>query len=262
MTIQEFHALKGQRKLSMLTAYDFWSAQILNRSDVDALLVGDSLAMVMHGHESTLPANTEVIALHTRAVAKGAPHKLIVADLPFLEGQISVAHGMSAVQKLMQAGAHAVKIEGAGPSLPLIQQCVQSGVPVMGHLGLTPQSVHALGGYKVQGRNERQREKIFNEALELEAAGCFSLVLECIPASLGREISQRLSLPVIGIGAGVDTDGQILVLHDLLGMQNQKRPKFVRTYLPGHETLLNAVKDFVSDVQKSQFPSQEESYEL
>lgn len=260
MTSVEFRMRKGQKPLTMVTCYDFWSAQMLNTSSLDALLVGDSVAMVMHGHPHTLMATTEMMALHTAAVIKGAPDKFTVTDFPFLSSQTSMEEGMKTAAALMRAGAHALKLEGTEGHLELIQRLSSSGVPIMGHIGLTPQSVHGLGGYKVQGRDLATSKKLLQQAKALEEAGCFSVVLECIPKALGKEITQELKIPTIGIGAGAETDGQILVLQDLLGMQNQKAPKFVRAFLPGHDLALKAVEAYAEQVREKKFPDEKESY--
>ncbi|MFZ4404236.1 MAG: 3-methyl-2-oxobutanoate hydroxymethyltransferase [Pseudobdellovibrionaceae bacterium] len=249
------------QKISVITCYDYSFAQILEKSKVDALLVGDSLAMTMHGHNSTLPASVNLMALHTQAVVRGAPNKLIIADLPFLSYRKNLSDNMKAVEKLMQAGAHAVKLEGADDhSIKLVQHIVQSGVPVMGHLGLTPQSVHQLGGFKVQGRQEEAAKKITEQAQQLQDAGCFGIVLECIPSDLAQKITNQLSIPTIGIGAGANTDGQVLVLQDLLGINQNFKPKFVKHYLNGFDLLLKTFDQFHDEVQSQQFPSVKESY--
>jgi len=250
---------QDQRKISMLTCYDYWTAQLVNASSVDALLVGDSAAMVMHGETSTLPATTEMIASHVRAVAKGAPSKFIVADMPFLSYRGDLNQTVSSVDQLMKAGAHAVKLEGIAGNQELILHLVQSGVPVMGHLGLTPQSVHTLGGYQVQGRDNTQQEEIYKKAQQVQDAGCFSLVLECVPTELGTRITKDLNIPTIGIGAGPNTDGQILVMQDMLGAF-AKNAKFVRKYGNIAETLKHAFDSFDQDVKKQTYPSADESY--
>ncbi len=252
---------RSAEKITMVTCYDFTSAQILDKTEIDALLVGDSLAMTMYGESTTLPATMEMMALHTRAVVKGAPNKFIVGDLPFLSFRMSLSENMNAVKMLMQAGAHAVKLEGVAGNEDLIQHIVESGVPVMGHLGLTPQSIHQLGGFKVQGRQADQREKILAGALKLQELGCFSVVLECVPSSLARTVSEKLEVPTIGIGAGPDTDGQILVWQDVLGMSTTFNPKFVRRYLDGQKLIAQALDNYVHDVKTKSFPSIGESYE-
>lgn len=261
MKIQDFTSRKQNRqKISMVTCYDYTFAKILSDSEVDCLLVGDSLAMVMHGHSTTLNATPGVMALHTAAVARGAPNKFIVGDLPFLSYRKDLASGMTVIGEIMMAGAHAVKLEGARGNLDLIRHAVDSGVPVMGHLGLTPQSVHQLGGFRVQGKEKKEQEQIFEDAKALEKAGCFSLVLECVPAGLASQISESLSIPTIGIGAGPGCDGQVLVLQDMLGMNKGFRPKFLRTYFNGIEALTEAFNQYHRDVTTESFPSEKESY--
>ena len=262
MNIHEVMAHKTeQRKLSMMTCYDYSMARIVNQSDVDMLLVGDSAAMVMHGHNSTLPISVEVMALHVAAVARGAPDKFIVGDLPFLSYRKSLSENMYAVEQLMQAGAHAVKLEGIAGNESLIQHIVDSGVPVMGHLGLTPQAVNALGGFKVQARNDAEQEQLKKDALLAQQSGCFSLVLECVPQQIAAQITALLDIPTIGIGAGVHVDGQVLVLQDMLGMSSTFKPKFLRQYLDGEQLILQAMNAYAADVKSKQFPSEQESYQ-
>ena len=251
--------LKGLT-LSMVTCYDAWSARILNSTDIDCLLVGDSLAVVMHGFDSTVHATTEMMEMHVAAVSRGATDKFIIADMPFLSCSKGLEPAMEVVRRLMQAGAHAVKIEGADHQLPIIRQIVEAGVPVMGHLGLTPQSIHSLGGHKVQGKDEAGVQKILSEARALETAGCFSIVLECVPNKLGECVSRTLNIPTIGIGAGPNTNGQVLVLHDLIGTNPDFSPKFLRRYADVHELIGVAVQQYHEDVIEGSFPSTEESY--
>src|SRR4051812_27860022 len=259
-TIRDFARFKAERrKISMVTAYDAWSARIVARSRVDAILVGDSAAMVMHGHGTTIAATVELMALHTAAVARSAAGKFLIADLPFLSFRKGIAAAMSAVGALMTSGAHAVKLEGVVGHDDVIRHIVGSGVPVMGHLGLTPQSVHQLGGFRVQGRGGDAAD-ILRQAQALEALGCFSIVLECVPADLAARITSELAIPTIGIGAGAGTDGQILVLHDLLGLETGQRPRFVRRYVDGDRVLTTALDVYDDDVKHARFPAVEESY--
>lgn len=261
-TISEFQKKKlNFQKITMVTCYDSCFASILADTQVDAILVGDSVAQVIHGHLTTLQASTAMMVLHTKAVCKSLPNKLIVTDMPFLSTRKGLKSTMDQVEKIMKAGAHAIKIEGADGHLELIKHIVESGVPVMGHLGLTPQSIHQLSGPKVQGKNLEAAEKIKSDALALEKAGCFSLVLECVPSSLSAEISQKLKIPTIGIGAGLQTDGQILVLQDLLGMNKNFNPKFLKKFLNGSNLIADAVNTYVTEVNEKQFPSKEHSYE-
>ena len=261
MDIHDWQAYRAEHRLiSVLTCYDYTFARILNTTNIDALLVGDSLAMVMHGHNSTLNATVDMMTLHVKAVSQGAPDKFIIADMPFLSDRQGLPACMEAIRKLMSAGAQAIKLEGSVDQLDLITHIVNSGVPVMGHLGLTPQSVNALGGYKVQGREQKAAEKILTAAKALEAAGCFAIVLECVPITLAKTITNSLSIPTIGIGAGSEVSGQVLVLHDMLGLQTEFKPKFVKHYLPGAELVSQAVNQYVSEVSQSLYPQKEHSF--
>lgn len=261
-SILDFQKKKNAgEKISMLTCYDFTFAKILAGTNIDSILVGDSLAQVMHGHKTTLNASTNMMALHTAAVARAAANKFIVADMPFLSTRKGLKNSLDQVEKLMKAGAHAVKIEGAEGHLKLIRHLVDSGVPVMGHLGLTPQSINQLGGPKIQGKESAAAAKIRNDAKNLEKAGCFSVVLECVPAKLATEISAELTIPTIGIGAGAGTDGQILVLQDMLGMNNEFSPKFLKKYLKGFDLITSSINSYVSEVKDVSFPTAGQSYE-
>lgn len=261
MNIHDFHRRKlASEKISMVTCYDYWSAQLLNDTEMDTLLVGDSLAMVMHGFNSTVHATVPMMATHIAAVRRGAPDKFIVGDMPFLAARRERNEVLDAVCELMQAGSNAIKIEGSAGQLETIAHVVESGVPVMGHLGLTPQSVEGLGGHKVQGRTESDAEKIYRDAMALQDAGCFAMVLECVPQALGRQITRSLDIPTIGIGAGLHTDGQVLVLQDMLGMSPSFKPKFLRHYFDGHGLLSDALNHFHRDVSGGEFPNCEEVY--
>jgi len=261
MTTLDFRKYKNENKpISMITSYDSWSAAIIEESDIDCILVGDSLAMAMHGYDSTLPADTDLMALHTAAVRRGAPKAFIVGDMPFLSFRKGLVPAMDAVEKIMKAGANAVKLEGYAGHGDIISHIVDSGVPVMGHIGLTPQSVHQLGGYKVQGKTDEKARELMEEAVALEEAGCFAIVLECVPAPIGQAISRKLTIPTIGIGAGNGCDGQVLVLQDMLGLNNKFQPKFVRKYIEGFETIKEALNDFDRTVKDRTFPAEEESY--
>lgn len=260
-TIIDFQKMKKEnKKISMVTSYDYWSANLLNETDIDCLLVGDSLAQVMHGHPSTVHADLEMMSVHTKAVARGAPNKFIVADMPFLSVRKGLKDAMDGVDSLMKAGATAVKIEGISGHEDIIKNIVESGVPVMGHLGLTPQSVHQLGGYKVQGRDKETSDFIFQGALKLQELGCFAVVLECVPTQLATDITKALEIPVIGIGAGPYTDGQVLVFHDLLGLTSGHKPKFLKTFSEGRELFKGSLEQFDLEVKENIFPSLEESY--
>lgn len=260
-TVTEFKKMKsGGEKISVVTCYDFWSAQIIDETNVDAVLVGDSASMVMHGFESTVNAEIEMMCYHAAAVKRGLKNKFLIADLPFLEHRKGFEQLILSIDKLMKAGAQAVKIEGAEGNIEMIKQLTSTGIPVMGHLGLTPQSVHQFGGFKLQGKEEAASKKILDDALLLQQAGCFSIVLEMIPSALAKKVTDELEIPTIGIGAGADTDGQVLVLHDLLGMNKNFNPKFVRKYLSGFELIKDALNNFSSDIKGKKFPAKEESY--
>lgn len=248
------------RKLSMATCYDYTFARLLARTAIDAILVGDSAAMVMHGHSSTLPATVEMMRWHTEAVARGAPGKFIVADLPFLTFRKGPAAALDTAAVLMTAGAHAVKLEGVAGHEDVVERMAQSGIPVMGHLGLQPQSVHAYGGYRVQGRSEDAANGISRDAAALERLGAFAVVLECVPAAVARDITASLRIPTIGIGAGPDCDGQVLVLHDLLGLNVDFRPKFARPFVDGARCVTDSLARFDEAVKAGTFPSAAESY--
>lgn len=248
------------RKISMVTCYDYTFARMLSRSAIDGILVGDSAAMVMHGHPSTLSASVELMGLHTQAVVRGAAGKFVVADMPFLSFRKGLAEALNSASVLMTAGAQAVKIEGVDGHEDVIQRMVQSGIPVMGHLGLQPQSVHAYGGFCVQGRNGHQAQDIARQATVLAELGVLAIVLECVPENLAQEITSAVRIPTIGIGAGAGCDGQILVLQDLLGMNLDFRPKFARPFLDGAGSVLDAVARFDEAVKAGTFPSREESY--
>lgn len=244
----------------MLTCYDYTFARLLNQTAIDVLLVGDSVAMIMHGHPSTLHADVDMMALHTAAVRRGAPDKFVVADMPFLSVRRGLEYAMDAVAKLMRAGANAIKIEGADGQLDLMHHIVESGIPVMAHLGLTPQSVEAFGGHKVQGRTEGAGAALLDAARQVETTGAFCLVLECVPAVLAERITHELRIPVIGIGAGSATDGQVLVLHDMLGCNESFKPKFLRHYAQNHQIVRDAVTHFHDDVVSRAYPGGAESY--
>tara|TARA_B100000315_G_scaffold260919_1_gene327342 strand:- start:3448 stop:4236 length:789 start_codon:yes stop_codon:yes gene_type:complete len=259
--IDEFVKMKKDgKKISMVTCYDYTSARIATHSEIDVILVGDSASMVMHGYDTTLNATLEMMSSHVRAVRKGAPDKFIIGDMPFLAHRKGFSKTMDAVDGLMKSGAEAVKIEGAAGQLDIISHIVESGVPVMGHLGLTPQSLHKLGGYKVQGKNDETAEKMKRDAKSLEDTGVFSLVLELVPAQLAKEITESLVIPTIGIGAGPHTSGQVLVWQDVLGMNNGFSPKFLRTYLDGNKLIQDALNQFNKEVKDQSFPSEKESF--
>jgi 3-methyl-2-oxobutanoate hydroxymethyltransferase len=260
-TIQDFARFKAdRRKISIATAYDAWSARLVARSNVDAVLVGDSAAMVVHGHATTLAATVGLMATHTRAVARAVAGKFVIADLPFLSFRKGVPAAVRAVHALVTSGANAVKLEGVDGHEDVIRHIVESGVPVMGHVGLTPQSVHALGGFRVQGRDDRAAARLREQAQALAHLGCFAIVLECVPAPLAATITAEVPVPTIGIGAGAATDGQVVVLHDLWGVDSTVAPRFVRKYFEGERVLTDALNDYDADVKACRFPGPEESY--
>lgn len=251
----------NKKKITCLTAYDYPTARLMDEAGVDVVLVGDSVAMVVLGYESTLPLTMEESLHHTKAVRRGVQRALVVADMPFGTYQGDVNEGLkNAVRFVKEAGAEAVKVEGGERRLEVIARLTEAEIPVMGHVGLTPQSVHAMGGYRVQGKTERAAEQLLRDARAVEAAGAFSIVLEGIPRELAAEITKSVRIPTIGIGAGPDCDGQILVLHDLLGLTFQEPPKFARRYANVGEVISQAVREYCADVQGGSFPSDEESY--
>jgi 3-methyl-2-oxobutanoate hydroxymethyltransferase len=260
-SVRDFARFKADgRRISLVTAYDAWSARLVARSSVDAILVGDSAAMVMHGEATTLGATVELMAAHTRAVARAAEGKFVIGDMPFLSFRKGITEAMHAVGALVTAGAQAVKLEGVDGHEDVIRHIVGSGVPVMGHLGLTPQSVNQFGGYRVQGRGDAQAAALGRQACALQELGCFAVVLECVPADLAACITSRLGIPTIGIGAGAGTDGQVLVLHDLCGFGDTPGPRFVRRYLDGAGLVTDALNRYAEDVKEARFPDPEESY--
>jgi 3-methyl-2-oxobutanoate hydroxymethyltransferase len=262
VNIHSFKEKKDKKiKMSMITCYDYWSAQLIEQTEIDCVLVGDSLAMVMHGHKTTLAASTELMALHCRAVVRGAPSKFIVGDMPFMSNRKGLMASMNAVEKIMKSGTQAIKLEGAIGNINLVNHIVHSGVPVMGHLGLTPQSIHQLGGFKVQGREAKAAALLVEHARQLEEAGCFALVLECVPSQLAKTITDQLHIPTIGIGAGPETDGQVLVLQDMLGMNESFKPKFLKSYLEGAKIIKQSLQTYHQEVIDKKFPTKHETYE-
>lgn len=243
------------RQITMVTCYDAATAKILNGTSVDSILVGDSCAMVVHGFDSTVHATVEMMAAHTAAVRRGAPDKVVVADLPFLSYRRGTEAAMEAVDRLMKAGANAVKLERRKGNVQLIEHIVESGVPVMGHLGLTPQAVNEFGGFKMQAKDSDTARALIDDARMLQQAGCFSVVLECIPADVARDATAALAIPTIGIGCGPDVSGQVLVINDLLGMDASFRPKFARKYADLSASIEAAVESYCSDVRYRAFPA-------
>lgn len=249
------------RAIAMLTAYDFPTARILDEIGIDAVLVGDSANMVFYGESSTLSITVDQMIYHTRAVARAVRRALVIADMPFMSYQVNPDDALrNAGRFLKEAGATAVKMEGGLPILPTIRRVIEAGIPVMGHLGLVPQSIHRFGGYGVRGRTDQERAFLKESAIALDGAGCFSMVLEAIPSELALEISRSVKIPTIGIGAGVGCDGQILVTNDLLGIFEDFQPKFVRRYAELAQTMRGAFTRYVQDVRDRKFPSDDESY--
>ncbi len=251
-------AKREQQSIVMIAAYDALMARVVADSHADAILVGDSVAMVAHGFPSTVHATLEMMCSHVAAVRRGAPEIFVVGDMPFLTARRGVQVAVEAAGALMQAGANAVKIEGVAGHEEVIRHLVTSGIPVMGHLGLTPQSVNQIGGYRLQGRAMAEAERLLREAQAVEEAGAFALVLECVPAALAAAITEQRVIPTIGIGAGGDTSGQVLVLSDLLGLDARFQPRFARRYLQGHTVVRDALNQFVQDVRGTKFPAHDE----
>ncbi len=251
---------EGQ-KISMLTAYDYSFARIIDESGIDIILVGDSASNVMAGHETTLPITLDQMIYHAQSVVRGVKRCLIVVDLPFGAYQGNSKEALSSTIRIMkETGGHSVKLEGGEEVLESIKRIISAGVPVMGHLGLTPQSIYKFGTYQVRAKEEAEAAKLKADALKLEEAGCFAIVLEKIPADLAREVSESLSIPTIGIGAGKYCDGQVLVMHDMLGINQEFKPRFLRQYAKLYDTISDAVKNYISDVRSGDFPNESEQY--
>jgi 3-methyl-2-oxobutanoate hydroxymethyltransferase len=262
VTVPGIMAMKEQdKKITMLTAYDTPFARILDQAGVDILLVGDSVGSVVAGYPNTLPVTIDEMIYHTRAVVRGIERSLVVIDMPFMSYQINIEDAKrNAGRMIKESGAEAVKLEGGVTMKETIEAIVAIDIPVMGHIGLTPQSVHQMGGFKVQGKLEEQKQKIIADAVAVEEAGAFSVVLECIPTELAQEITEQLSIPTIGIGAGVHCDGQVLVIHDLLGLLGDFRPKFVKSYVDLRAIISQAVEEFMKEVKKGAFPTEKHSF--
>lgn len=261
MTVLDFIDRKRNgQPISMVTSYDSWSAALISQTEIDCVLVGDSVAMTLYGYESTLNVDTDTMAAHTAAVRRALPEKFLIADMPFLSCRKGLPNTMDNVGKLMRSGANAIKLEGAAGNIDAIRHIVESGVPVMGHLGLTPQAVHQRGGYRVQARSADAAALLNDHAHALERAGCFSLVLEAVPAHTAAGVARSLTIPVIGIGAGPDVDGQVLVLQDLLGITTGFKPKFVRQWLDGAQLITKALNEYHREVVERTFPTEQESY--
>ncbi|MCR9155414.1 MAG: 3-methyl-2-oxobutanoate hydroxymethyltransferase [Bacteroidetes bacterium] len=262
VTTNSVQAMKANgEKISMLTAYDFTLAGIIDQAGIDVILVGDSASNVMAGHETTLPITLDQMIYHASSVVRAVNRALVVVDLPFgsYQGNSKEALG-SAIRIMKESGGHAVKLEGGVEIIESVQRILTAGIPVMGHLGLTPQSIYKFGTYTVRARKEAEAEKLLTDAKALEEAGCFALVLEKIPADLAEKVAQELTIPVIGIGAGAGVDGQVLVLHDMLGMTHEFNPRFLRRYLDLYTEINSAVQSYVHDVKTQDFPNEKEQY--
>jgi 3-methyl-2-oxobutanoate hydroxymethyltransferase len=253
---------KEGKPIVVITAYDYPTAKLVDEAGVDVILVGDSLGMVVLGYDSTIPVTLADMVHHTKAVKRGVKRAFIVTDLPFLTYQGSFDQTLQACRELLQGGAQAVKMEGGAELAATISRLTKAGVPVMGHLGLTPQSVYQLGGYKVQGKDLESAQKLMADAKALEEAGVFSLVLECVPAPLAKQITENLEIPTIGIGAGAGCDGQVLVFHDMVGFGSDIKPKFVKSYAQIGQQIIQAVSHYAEDVRERRFPDDEHSYSM
>lgn len=262
-TTSYLQAKKNGEKISMLTAYDYTMAKLLDEAGVDSILVGDSLGMVVLGYESTLQVTVDDIIHHCKAVVRGAKRALVVADMPFLSYHVSVEESIKNAGRMIQeGGATAIKLEGGEEVIDKVRAIVKAQIPVMGHLGLTPQSVNVMGGYKIQGKNEEQAKKLINDALLLQEAGAFAIVLECVPEKLAKLISEKLDIPTIGIGAGKYCDGQVLVIQDLLGMYMDLRPKFVKQYKQLGALTKEACEQYIAEVKEGSFPAVEHTFAI
>jgi 3-methyl-2-oxobutanoate hydroxymethyltransferase len=264
VSIHDLRAAKERgERFVMLTAYDASSAALLDELGVPVILVGDSLGMVVLGYDSTVPVTLDEMLHHTRAVSRGAPNAIVVGDLPFGTYQDGPSQALaSATRMLKEAGANAVKLEGGGPMVEVTAHLVRAGIPVMGHLGLTPQSVNQFGGFKVQGREEAAAEQLVADAIALAEAGAFAIVLECIPTELGRRVTEAVPVPTIGIGAGDHTDAQVLVWHDLLGLTSGRLPRFVKQYVDLRSEISGAIKAFQHEVADGEYPGPEHRYDV
>ena len=261
MTIPEFQSQKGKKKLVVVTAYDALFTRVIEQAGIDVILVGDSLGVVVQGKPDTLSVTMDDMVYHTRLVAQSRRQALVIADMPFMSYQVSEERAIHNAGRLIQAGAMAVKLEGGGAMVDRVRALTAVGIPVMGHLGMTPQSVHHFGGYKVQGREESQADTLLADAKALETAGAFAVVLEAMPATLAQSVTQAVSIPTIGIGAGSHCDGQVLVLYDLLGLFDEFVPKFVKPYAHLKADALQALRRFKEEVECQKFPTDQESYQ-
>lgn len=263
-TVNTFQRLKNNNeKITMLTAYDYSTAQVLEQAEIDGILVGDSLAMVALGYENTYNITIDEMLIFVKAVARGAKNSFIIGDMPFMSYNLSVAQGLENASKMIKAGASGVKLEGCNEHiLSLIKRCVESGIPVLGHLGFTPQLMNTIGGHKIQGKTSEKIEEILKSAKKLEEAGCFAVVLELMPEDSAKYITENLTIPTIGIGAGKYCSGQIVVTDDILGKFTDFAPKFVKKYANLHDTVLSAVEEYIVEVKNELFPSEKESFAL
>ncbi|MFW5985471.1 MAG: 3-methyl-2-oxobutanoate hydroxymethyltransferase [Halanaerobiaceae bacterium] len=263
-TIKDIMKMKTDRKkISMLTAYDFYMGKLVDEAGIDIILVGDSLGMVIQGQKDTLPVTLEEMIYHTKLVDRGRREALLVTDLPFMSFQVSVEKALTSAGRIMkESGAQAVKLEGGQRVVPQIKAMTEAGIPVMGHLGLTPQSVNQFGGFKVQGQEKKKAQQLISDAQALEEAGIFALVLETVPHQLASIITEKVSIPTIGIGAGPDCDGQVLVLHDLLGVDEEFKPRFARQYANLNQIIKKAVREYIDDIKEGSFPTEEESFSM
>jgi 3-methyl-2-oxobutanoate hydroxymethyltransferase len=264
VTVPAIRAMKSKSRIGMLTAYDYPTARVADAAGADILLVGDSLGMVILGYTDTLSVTVDDMLHHTRAVVRGAKCSLIIADMPYLSYHVSIEESVRNAGRFIQAGAHAVKVEGAKESrIRTIEAILDAEIPVMGHIGLTPQSVNALGGFKLQGKNADDARRLLDEAVALERAGCFAIVLECVPSELAAMITEQITIPTIGIGAGPSCDGQVLVFHDVLGMYDGHTPKFVRQYAHIAQDMQSALAAYLADVRSGAFPDEvKESFHM
>lgn len=263
-TVNTFQRLNNNNeKITMLTAYDYSTAQVLEQAEIDGILVGDSLAMVALGYENTYNITIDEMTVFVKAVARGAKNSFIIGDMPFMSYNLSVEQGLENASKMIKAGASGVKLEGCNDHiLTLIKRCVESGIPVLGHLGFTPQLMNTIGGHKIQGKTSEKIEEILRSAKKLEEAGCFAVVLELMPEESAKYVTENLNIPTIGIGAGKYCSGQIVVTDDILGKFTDFAPKFVKKYANLHDTVLNAVEEYIAEVKNELFPSEKESFEL
>ncbi|MFN3740860.1 MAG: 3-methyl-2-oxobutanoate hydroxymethyltransferase [Thermodesulfovibrionales bacterium] len=262
VTIQDLWKKKAEgKKITMLTAYDCAFARIVDEAGIDVILVGDSLGMVVQGKENTLPVTMDEMLYHTAMVSRATKNAMVIGDMPYLSYQISIEEAVrNAGRFIKNAGAHAVKVEGGSEVIPQVKAMVKAEIPVLGHVGLTPQAILRMGGFKVQGRTEEQRKRLIEDSLLLQDAGAFAIVLEAIPMDLAKEITERLSIPTIGIGAGPYCDGQVLVIHDILGLFERFTPRFVKKYANLKEEALKAIRAYKEEVEKGLFPAEEHSF--